>query len=589
MRLMSIAGVNTIQTYIAWNFHCSSSAQATCNFSGDRNITHFFELAKRYNLSILLRPGPYICAEWDLGGFPWWLLAEVGSSALRTSDERYLARVAEWYHILMPKIKPYLYAGPAGGPIVMVQVENEYGSFGNDKTYLSYLRDLLRAELGSQVLLYSTDANSNITIANTAIPGVFQAVDFFYYMIEDHNVTQAWENQHSVSSRFPLSNNTYLKGPNFNDEFYPGWLSQWFDPWVYNKSVEYVLDITRQVLEAPQASSNLNFYMFFGGTNFGFWSGRMVTTSYDYSAPINESGHPNPKLFLPLQKLLQAMDNQTSHIGTSLGSILPPPLQNYGTVAFTEFADVMDTRVMEWIASSVHNVKAGSPTIPTTEELGQGFGYTMYSAAVKRNVSTVTVLSTGYAAIYVDGEYVGFVFDGVNDTVVLSSSRYVESIWILFESVGRINCWSAGTDLRTGVYAIIASDSGVFPPIGLMIYTMPMDHQLLSRIPWQPVPTSMSQSMGHPGLFLRGTFQLNTTTTSAQGGTLLDMSAFGKGFVVVNGHNLGRYWTTAGPQKSLFCPASYLNFTGNNEVLLFEQELSLPPLTIRLVAKNFNV
>lgn len=593
IRLMKAAGINALQTYIAWNFHCPSSSE--CDFTGDRNISHFFSTAHKHGLMVILRPGPYICAEWDLGGFPYWLLRHMPSEALRTSDPVYLQFVSGWWGTLLPIVRQHLYT-VNGGPIVMVQVENEYGTYGSDAHYLTFLRDVLTAHLGTGVLLFSTDEAKLAAFKNSSIPGVFQAVDFFYLGTpeSDQDVEMAWLIQHQTAL---LSNGTLLQGPNFNGEFYPGWMSHWLEPYVANHTVQYILNLSSQVLESPLSSNNLNFYMFFGGTNFAFWAGRLVTTSYDYGAPINESGHPSAS-FAPLQALFAKMNSTTTR-NIEQPPPSPPPLQDLGWVTFTQSAELAtNTRAIELVASSVSfvncstnatNVSDTFVCAPSLEELNQSNGFVMYSFSVSQNITSVTVSSTGYAAIYLDTQYIGFVFDGVNDTVYLSSGVYAESVWILFETVGRTNFWSPGTDLRVGLkHAAVTVQSSPTPlnPQSYLVYTIPMDYKTqLQRVPWQNTPHLSSVVQGS---FLRGVFNLSISDPAQQGGTLLDMRRFGKGFVVVNGSPLGRYWSTAGPQRSLFCPRSYLNFNGENELIVFEQQSSSIPSGIELSNINWN-
>lgn len=282
LRTLRASGVNAVQTYVAWNWHCPHEHEP-CSFDGDRNLTHFILLAQSHGLDVMLRAGPYICAEWDFGGFPAWILRRNASIAVRSMDPLYLEFVEQWYAILMPKLVPLMYVN--GGPVIMVQVENEYGSYGSDTLYVAHLRDVFRAYLGPDVLLYSTDGNAAWYVDRSATAGVYQAVDFG----PGSNASASWVAQRTNMGKIsPV-------GPPLNDEMYTGWLPQWFDAYVPDNSIASVVAETSDIMVSSSNTSNMNFYMFFGGTNFGFMASYSVTTSYDYGAPMNETGHPTAK------------------------------------------------------------------------------------------------------------------------------------------------------------------------------------------------------------------------------------------------------------------------------------------------------
>uniref|UniRef100_A0ABM5GPV0 Beta-galactosidase isoform X2 n=1 Tax=Pogona vitticeps TaxID=103695 RepID=A0ABM5GPV0_9SAUR len=277
---MKMAGLDAIQTYVPWNFH--ESEPGVYSFTGDRDLEYFLQLADDVGLLVILRAGPYICAEWDMGGLPAWLL-EKESIVLRSSDSDYLTAVGRWMGILLPKMKLHLYQN--GGPIIMVQVENEYGSyFACDFDYLRYLQNLFRQYLGNEVVLFTTDGASKNFLRCGTLQGLYSTVDFG----PGSNVTAAFLTQRLSEP----------KGPLVNSEFYTGWLDHWgHKHFTIPSSI-----VAKSLNEILASGANVNMYMFIGGTNFGYWNGANMPylaqpTSYDYDAPLSEAGDLTEKYF----------------------------------------------------------------------------------------------------------------------------------------------------------------------------------------------------------------------------------------------------------------------------------------------------
>uniref|UniRef100_A0A8C3G8X8 Galactosidase, beta 1-like n=1 Tax=Cyclopterus lumpus TaxID=8103 RepID=A0A8C3G8X8_CYCLU len=278
---MYMTGLNAIQVYVPWNFH--EAVQGVHNFTGDQDLGHFLDLANQTGLLVILRPGPYICAEWEMGGLPAWLLQKP-SIILRSADTDYIQAVSNWLAVLLPKMKPWLYIN--GGNIITVQVENEYGSyFACDYNYMRHLRTLFRLFLGEDTVLFTTDGNTDKEMTCGTLEGLYATVDFG----TDTNITQAFSRQRQFEPRGPL----------VNSEFYTGWLDHWGDP----HAVVDAQKVSRVLEEMLIMGANVNMYMFEGGTNFGYWNGadhdtrfRSVVTSYDYDAPLSEAGDPTEKL-----------------------------------------------------------------------------------------------------------------------------------------------------------------------------------------------------------------------------------------------------------------------------------------------------
>ncbi|KAI2660523.1 Beta-galactosidase [Labeo rohita] len=278
---MYMTGLNAIQVYVPWNFH--ETVQGVYNFAGDRDLEYFLNLANQTGLLVILRPGPYICAEWEMGGLPAWLLQKP-NIILRSADTEYLKAASDWLAMLLTKMKRWLYQN--GGNIISVQVENEYGSyFACDYNYMRHLYTLFRLFLGEDVILFTTDGNTDKEMICGTLEGLYATIDFG----TDTNITAAFIRQRKVEP----------KGPLVNSEFYTGWLDHWGDK---HASVDTV-KVSKMLGEMLSMGASVNMYMFEGGTNFGYWNGadhdtrfRSVVTSYDYDAPLSEAGDPTDKL-----------------------------------------------------------------------------------------------------------------------------------------------------------------------------------------------------------------------------------------------------------------------------------------------------
>ncbi|XP_017651778.1 beta-galactosidase-1-like protein isoform X2 [Nannospalax galili] len=277
---MQLSGLNAVQFYVPWNYH--EPEPGIYNFNGSRDLIAFLNEAARANLLVILRPGPYICAEWEMGGLPSWLLRKPNIH-LRTSDPAFLSAVDSWFKVLLPKIYPFLYHN--GGNIISIQVENEYGSYrACDFNYMRHLAGLFRALLGDKVLLFTTDGPQGLKCGS--LQGLYTTVDFG----PADNITKI----------FTLLRNYEPHGPLVNSEYYTGWL----DYWGQNHSTRSSPSVARGLENMLKLGASVNMYMFHGGTNFGYWNGAdekgrflPITTSYDYDAPISEAGDPTPKLF----------------------------------------------------------------------------------------------------------------------------------------------------------------------------------------------------------------------------------------------------------------------------------------------------
>ncbi|XP_062313397.1 beta-galactosidase-1-like protein isoform X2 [Osmerus eperlanus] len=278
---MYMAGLNAIQIYVPWNFH--ESVEGVYNFAGDRDLEHFLDVANQTGLLVILRPGPYICAEWEMGGLPAWLLRKP-NIILRSADKDYLQAVSMWLSVLLPKMKPWLYSN--GGNVISVQVENEYGSYyACDYNYMRHLLTLFRLFLGENTVFFTTDGNTDREMMCGTLEGLYATIDFG----TDTNILTAFKRQRRFEPRGPL----------VNSEFYTGWLDHWGDQHAQVDTQK----VSKMLREMLSMGASVNMYMFEGGTNFGYWNGadhdnrfRSVVTSYDYNGPLTEAGDPTEKL-----------------------------------------------------------------------------------------------------------------------------------------------------------------------------------------------------------------------------------------------------------------------------------------------------
>ncbi|XP_074844316.1 beta-galactosidase isoform X2 [Carettochelys insculpta] len=422
---MKMAGLDAIQTYVPWNYH--EFKPGVYNFFNDRDIEYFLQLANEIGLLVILRAGPYICAEWDMGGLPAWLL-EKESIVLRSSDSDYLAAVGRWMGVLLPRMKPYLYQN--GGPIIMVQVENEYGSyFACDYDYLRYLQKLFHHHLGDEVVLFTTDGASKSFLRCGTLQGLFATVDF----PPGSNVTAAFLSQRSSEPTGPL----------VNSEFYTGWLDHWGHP----HSVVSTEKIAKTLNEILAQGANVNLYMFLGGTNFAYWNGANMPyasqpTSYDYDAPLSEAGDLTGKYF--------ALREVIGRYKPLPEGPVPPttPKYAYGQVAMEKLGTVAE------LLSDLSPSEPIRSTYPLTfVQLKQYFGFVLYRTTLPKNYSEPTPLRSPLNGVH-DRAYVSV--DGVAQGVLERGKSYVINITgkagtnldVLVENMGRVNYGRYNNDFK---------------------------------------------------------------------------------------------------------------------------------------------
>ena len=526
IRMAKAMGCNTISVYIFWNYH--EQQENIFDFtSPNHNLGEFFKIVQDEDLWIIVRPGPYVCAEWELGGIPPYLL-RIPDIKLRCMDPRYMAAAERYIAKLASEIKPYLITN--GGSVLMLQIENEYGSYGNDRNYIKRLKDIWM-ENGIDVPFFTGDGPTTYMLEAGTLPGCAVGLD-----------------SGSDSSHFELAAKINPGVPVFSSETYPGWLTHWGEKWARADTIE----LLKEVKFLMDNRKSFNFYVVHGGTNFGYTAGANSggkgyepdVTSYDYDAPINEQGNPTSK-YLALRRLL----------GSYLpkGKKLPPipdpvPSQEIPAVGLTPFTSLWDN-----LPTPVNSVQP-----KPFEAYGQDYGFILYTTELighKKGKLVVTDLHD-YATVFLNGEFIGTLDrkEGVNSIDLPESKAEKPVLEIFVEGMGRINFAQYLID-RKGITERVTLNGMTL--MNWKVYNLPMDEKFIYSL------RSSNRNQGKKGIFFKGNFVL-----SARGDTYIDMSNFKKGIAWVNGHNLGRYWEI-GPQKRLFCPATYLN-QGLNEIIVFD-------------------
>jgi beta-galactosidase len=522
LRMMHAMGLNTVSIYVFWNQH--EPREGEFNFTGDANIAQFVRLAQKEGLWVILRPGPYCCAEWEFGGYPWWLLKQ-HDLKVRSQDPHFLAAAEAYMKKLGEQLAPLQITH--GGPIIMVQVENEYGSYGHDHVYMGKILDMDRAA-GFDVPFFTADGGGSMMAGGSlpdALPGL---------------------NGGSGPEIFKEIGKYRPSGPWFVPEFYPGWLDHWGEP----HAKVGIGGLARETEWKLTNNVSFCYYMIYGGTSFGFMAGansgghfQPQPTSYDYNSPMDEMGRPNEKFFA-LRKVLAKY--------LAPGETLPDvpattPIIEIPKIALTESAAIFDN-----LGTPVKSEKPLS-----FEDLDQGYGYVLYRTKISGPVDASLRIKElrDYATVYLDGKRVA-VLDRRHkqDATELKVTGKSATLDILVENGGRINYGGQLPDNRKGITeSVTLGDQDL---IGWEMYKFPFDN--VSELHFKPDPMIAAPAVH------RGTFELSQT-----GDTFLDLRGWGKGIVFINGHNLGRYWYI-GPQQTLYCPGVWLK-KGRNEIAVFEQ------------------
>lgn len=517
-------GMNAIAIYVFWNYQ--EPEPGVYDWSGRHDIADFVRLCGKEGMKVLLRPGPYCCAEWEFGGFPYWLL-NIPNLTLRTDNAAYLKQTGIYLDALGKQLAPL--QATHGGPIVMVQVENEYGSYGKSKTYMEAIKKQL-IHAGFDVPFFQADGGSQL--ANDYIPGLVAGV----------NGAGGADMKETTDKYTP-------GGPYICTEFYPGWLDHWGENFVHTSGgIKDYRDLLSNGI-------SVSMYMIHGGTNFAFyngsnWDGHLQPsiTSYDYDAPISEAGHPTKKFY----EYRQIVEDVT---GKKLPPVPPVP-------AVQTVPEFKLTQAGSYLHAIPKNQVGLYNTPPSFESIGQAYGYVLYRHQLTSAVDTEVKLPNlrDFAVVMLDGKTIAVLDSRMGqDTFKLKTMPNGGLLDILVENLGRINYGGKIGDNWHGLLG------------GVIMNGQPLDGWHVFSLPLNTVKGLKLDGDATSGpTFYRGSFE-----TTKKEDTFLDMRNFTKGVVFVNGHNLGRYWKI-GPQQTLYCPGCWLK-SGKNEVVVFEEQGTTDP------------
>lgn len=527
LQMAKAMGLNTVCAYLFWNF--IEKEEGRFDWSDQANAAEFCKLAQQEGLYVILRPGPYSCAEWEFGGFPWWLLKDK-TMRVRTQHPAYLAACKKYLLDVGKQLAPLQITN--GGNIIMVQVENEYGSFGNDKAYIGIIRDNLK-EAGFTVPLFTCDGP--VQLKNDVRDDIFAAVNF----------------GSDPESGFKALREVQTYGPLMCSEYYPGWFDSWGRPH-HTGTTDRVVKELKYMLDH---NASFSIYMAHGGTTFGTYSGANAppflpqTSSYDYNAPIDESGNPTPKYFA-----LRTLFSQYLQQGEYLPNLPEPKkAQSLNQFNFNSVAPLHKNLPEAFL----------SDTLMLMEDFNQGYGAMLYTTSLMPgNKATIRFKDIhDYAIVYLDGKQLATMDRRKeNFTVKIPERTKASNLEILVEATGRVNYGKLMHD-RKGIHGpVIFNDGNIETELKKWKhYAIPLGENNLQAT-YQP----LSQINDVSASFYKATFVVTDTTND----TYLDMRTWQKGLVWVNGICLGRYWNI-GPTQTMFLPGCWLK-KGINEVVVFD-------------------
>ena len=561
IKMCKALGMNAVCIYIFWNIHEQREGQF--DFTGNNDVAAFCRLAQKNGMYVIVRPGPYVCAEWEMGGLPWWLLKKKDIK-LRERDPYFMERVKIFEQKVGEQLAPLTIQN--GGPIIMVQVENEYGSYGEDKPYVSEIRDCLRGIYGSELTLFQCDWASN----------------FEKNGLDDLVWTMNFGTGANIDQQFRRLGELRPNAPKMCSEFWSGW----FDKWGARHETRPAKDMVAGMEEMLQKGISFSLYMTHGGTSFGHWAGANSpgfapdVTSYDYDAPINEYGQTTPKYF-ELREMMAKYND-----GKKLPAVpkAPMPIVTVPKFQLTEFATLM-TAVAD-------NGKTENGALRTFEEMDMGWGTMIYSTRLPEITSSSVLTGEfhDFAQVFIDGKYIGKIDRVKNEkSLTLPAVKKGADLTIIVEGMGRINFGRAIKDFKGIVGNVTLTTETddvemVLTPKNWTNVAIPDDyetakkaldlvrdfnnkHHLEGSIPGAAVTRNYEESAKlvpfmKPG-YHRGYFNLKKV-----GDTFLNFETWGKGQVWVNGHAMGRIWSI-GPQQTLYVPGCWLK-KGMNEVIVLD-------------------
>ena len=542
IQMCKALGMNAVCIYIFWNIHEQQEGQF--DFTGNSDVAEFCRLAQKNGMYVIVRPGPYVCAEWEMGGLPWWLLKKKDIK-LRERDPYFMERVKIFEQKVGEQLKPLTIQN--GGPIIMIQVENEYGSYGTDKPYVSEIRDCLRSIYGNEMALFQCDWSSN----------------FEQNGLDDLVWTMNFGTGANINDQFRRLGQLRPDAPKMCSEFWSGW----FDKWGARHETRPAKDMVDGMDEMLSKGISFSLYMTHGGTSFGHWAGANSpgfapdVTSYDYDAPINEFGQATPK-FWELRKMMEKYND-----GKKMPAVpkAPMPIITVPKFELKEFAPI-----------HLGIDKQDKGTLKTFEEMDMGWGTMIYAASLPE-IPTESQLSADFhdfAQVFIGSKYIGKIDRVKNEkSITLPPVKQGESLTILVEGMGRINFGRAIKDFKgiVGDVTITADISTdlvtkqpdteiIIKPKQWNLATIPDDYA--TAIKALSAPKATNHTWEGRGYY-RGYFNLKKV-----GDTFLNFETWGKGQVYVNGHPMGRIWSI-GPQQTLYVPGCWLK-KGKNEIIVLD-------------------
>ena len=555
IQMCKALGMNTVCLYVFWNIH--EQEEGKFDFTGNNDVAEFCRLAQKNGMYVIVRPGPYVCAEWEMGGLPWWLLKKKDIN-LRHQDPYFMERVRIFEQEVGKQLAPLTIQN--GGPIIMVQVENEYGSYGNDKPYVMAIRDCLREIYGKELALFQCDWSSNFEVNG----------------LEDLTWTMNFGTGADIDQQFKRLGEVRPDAPKMCSEFWSGW----FDKWGAQHETRNAKDMVDGMEAMLKRGISFSLYMTHGGTSFGHWAGANSpgfapdVTSYDYDAPINEYGKATEK-FYELRTMMARYND-----GKKLPSVpkLPMPTITVPRFELTQFTPLFSG------TDSKTKVEKNKPLL-TFEEMDLGWGMLYYATRLPRidGPSVLTAQMHDYAQVFINGRFIGKL-DRVKSerTLNLPAVKEGDELEILVEGMGRVNFGQAIKDYKGIVSDVVITAQTpqmetVFKPRQWNIVTLSDSYERAKDAFAHPADLDKHvMRMGGPAMwtqdgkdllqgrgYYRGTFNLKKV-----GDTFLNFQTWGKGQVYVNGHELGRIWSV-GPQQTLYCPGCWLK-KGENEVIVLD-------------------
>ena len=538
IKMCKALGMNAVCIYIFWNIH--EQREGVFDFTGNNDVAEFCRLAQKNGMYVIVRPGPYVCAEWEMGGLPWWLLKKK-DIRLRERDPYFMERVKIFEEKVGEQLKPLTIQN--GGPIIMMQVENEYGSYGEDKPYVSEIRDCLRSIYGPELSLFQCDWSSN----------------FEKNGLDDLTWTMNFGTGANIDNQFRRLGELRPNAPKMCSEFWSGW----FDKWGAQHETRPAKDMVEGMDEMLSKGISFSLYMTHGGTSFGHWAGANSpgfapdVTSYDYDAPINEYGLATPK-FWELRTMMQKYSDKKLPAVPNA----PNPIITVPKFKLTEFKPFF------YGCDSI--AKEGG--MMTFEEMDMGWG-SMYYETRLPDISASSVLTADFhdfAQVFIDGKYIGKIDRVKNEkSLTLPPVKKGQTLTILVEAMGRINFGRAIKDFKgivsdVTITAEVDNCETTWKPSQWTKIRIPDDYNTAFRALAAPADGSIAKHVIPDGIgYYRGYFNL-----SKVGDTFLNFETWGKGQVWVNGHAMGRIWSI-GPQQTLYVPGCWLK-KGKNEIIVLD-------------------